>query len=475
MGAQNLLAGNGFARFSGGGELRPITGFPPAFSVVLAGISAAGVEPFVSAQILNTFLFGTNLLLAGTLIYKASRSRWATAIGVLILLVTATLIESHSWVMSEPLYIFLSLIVAHLVALGIPSGDRRLLVVAGLLVGAAILTRYAGFSLLAAGGLCILVLGSMDLKWRAISSIMFAALGLVPAVWWLWRLSSEGSSLANRQVIFHAMSQELMGAYRGELVAWVFARQLPVSWRPRAILAFTIAAIGPLHFVISRLRASHLRRPSADRYGEVLPWFLGSYLLAYIGVLAANSLFLDAATTLGAPERYLAPAYVALVILSTVTTAELVSSVKTTKLPAAFALTLGLLLVVLHLSRSLMLLGDEGLNLGYVDIKRDRPELVAGLRAIDSEIPIISNNPEMVFILAGRPAYLLPIRFDAYSQTERADYEKNVRANRRRLEEGAVLVILGNPDEGALQAMDDLNVTPIRGFSSAMFYGAAEG
>jgi hypothetical protein len=48
-------------------------------------------------------------------------------------------------------------------------------------------------------------------------------------------------------------------------------------------------------------------------------------------------------------------------------------------------------------------------------------------------------------------------------------------ANRRRLEQGAILVILGNPDEGALEAMNDLNVTPLQGFSSAMFYQAGEG
>ncbi len=474
MGAQNLLAGNGFARFSGGGELRPITGFPPFFSLVLAGVSVTSLEPFTGAQHLNTILFGANILLVGLLIYKASKSRWATVIGVLLVLTSANLIESHSWVMSEPLYIFLSLVVAHLVSLGVPSGDRRLFVAAGLICAAAILTRYSGFSLVAAGAVCLALLGPRGPRWRLSSAALFSVLSLAPPLWWLWTQASDGGTLANRQVIFHNMNPELMLAYQRELVTWAFARQLPLSWRPRAILALIIAAIGPIYFVVSRLSRSHLRIPKVDRYGEALPWFLGIYLLAYLGVLAVNSLFLDAATTLGAPSRYLAPAYVALVILATVTTVDLVNNRNITRLPAAFAFSLGLLLVALHLSQSLEILSGDGLNLGYVDVKRNQPELVAGLSNIDPFTPIISNNPEMIFILAERPAYLLPIRVDAYTQSERQDYDQNINANRTRMEQGAILVILGNPDEGALEAMNDLNVTPLAGYIAAAFYRAGD-
>ena len=320
MGAQNLLAGNGYARFSGGGELRPITGFPPAYSMALAAVSAIGIETLDGAQLLNTVLFGANLILTGLLILKASRSVWATIIGILLVLTSATLIESHSWVMSEPLYIFLSLLVAHLIALGVPAGNRRLIIAAGTLAAAAILTRYVGLSLVVAGVLCVGFLGPKVLKWRLASAALFGAVGVVPPVWWVATQASGGGSIANRQILVHSINPKLMAAYQAELIAWAFARQLPVPWRPRAILAALVASAGPIYFLISSIRQSRLGRPKADSYGEVLPWFLGIYLLAFVGVLAANSLFLDAATTLGAPTRYLAPAYVALVILTTVTT-----------------------------------------------------------------------------------------------------------------------------------------------------------
>ena len=43
------------------------------------------------------------------------------------------------------------------------------------------------------------------------------------------------------------------------------------------------------------------------------------------------------------------------------------------------------------------------------------------------------------------------------------------------MEQGAILVILGNPDEGAFEAMNDLNVTPLTGYTTATFFGVGEG
>jgi hypothetical protein len=475
MGAQNLLDGNGYSRFSGGGELRAITVFPPAYSLALAAVTAVGITTAASAQILNAVLFGANLSLTALLIYRVSQSGWAAAIGTLLVLTSTQLIESHSWIMSEPLYIFLSLLAAHLIALGVSSTSRRLLLVAGAVVAGATLTRFAGFSLLAAGIFCILLLPPKGTTWRIRSGGLFAALGLIPVIGWMAAPVLGGGSIANRQFLLHALDLSLMRAYQAEAVAWVFGRQLPLPWRPRAVVAGLIAFIGPIYFLVTRIRRNRLGRPKGDSYGEVLPWFLGSYLLAYAAVLILNSLFLDAGTPAEAPSRYLIPAYVALVILSTITTTELIRQTQKTKLPAVFALSLGLLLISLNIDQSLELIGEPGLSLGYVGIRRTNPELANALDEIDLEVPIISNNPETVYIITDRPAYLLPTRIDPHTQAERLDYQDSISAQRKRLESGAVLVIFGTPDEMALEAMNDLNVSPLRGFNSAAFYIAGQG
>ena len=473
MGAQNLLAGNGFSRLSGGGELRPITGFPPFFSVVLSGLAALQVDTFSGARLLNALLFGATIVLTGLMILRASGSGWAAAIGAALMLASTSLIEIYSWIMSEPLYIVLALLSLNLLSVGIATRARWPIVLGGLLVAASALTRYVGLSLLAAGILCILLLGPGGRRWRLVSALIFGLIAAAPAAAWLWAGPSANGTLANRQLMFHSMNPELVDAYKGELVAWVFARQLPIPWVPRALLAVVTAGLGPVYFVVSNLRRSRLRVPLVESYREALNWLLVGYLLAFLGVLAANSLFLDAATTLAAPARYLAPALIALVILTTVTTAELVSQPGFGSKARATALVLGALLVAIHVRQSLELLTEPGLDLGYVRVRRDSPELVQGIQAIGEDRLIISNNPEMVYILAERPAYLLPFRQDPYSQKPRSDYELSIRTTRRQLEDGAVLVIFGRPDHQALEAMNDLNVTPLAGFDASMFYGAA--
>ncbi len=474
MGAQNLLAGNGFARFSGGGELRAISHFPPVYSVLIAAISATGIAPTDGARYLNSLLFAANIMLVGFLIFKVTKSMVAMILGALLIMVSISLIETHSWVMSEPLYIFLSLAIVHLLALGISTGRRGMIMAASVLTAAAIMTRYAGFSLLAAGAVSIAVLGPRPVAWRLVSAISFSLPALVPSLWFVASQTSETVSIANRQIRLHSINPRLIATFQAELIGWVFAKQLPVPWRPRAILAAIVALLGPAYFLLSYIRRDGIGRPRAESYEQLLPWILGSSLLAYLALIVANSFLLDAATTLDAPERYLVPAYVLLVILSVVTTHELVRRVSWKWIPAAFAVSLGVLLIALHARQSVRQIDEPGLDLGYVTIRRDMPELADGLANLDPDLPIISNNPEAVYIAAARTAYLLPIRTDVITQSVRTDYEKNIEANRKRLETGGVLVIFGTPDEAAQEAMNDLNVTPLRGFASAMFYIAGD-
>src|SRR4030067_586560 len=73
-GTTSLLAGKGYVRISGGGEIKPITHFPPLFSLLLAGLGLVGIDLLHGARLLITFLFGMDIVLVGLSIYKISRS-----------------------------------------------------------------------------------------------------------------------------------------------------------------------------------------------------------------------------------------------------------------------------------------------------------------------------------------------------------------------------------------------------------------
>src|SRR3989304_2897316 len=86
MGAQSLIAGNGYSRVSGGGELRPITGFPALYSLVLAGLGATGLDLIDAAGGLNVVLFGMNAFLLGLIILRHTHSIPAAPLGAVLFL-----------------------------------------------------------------------------------------------------------------------------------------------------------------------------------------------------------------------------------------------------------------------------------------------------------------------------------------------------------------------------------------------------
>ena len=56
-----------------------------------------------------------NILLVGKLVSDMSGSTWAGMIAQLLIIFSPTQFDLHSWVMSEPLYIFLSLSILWLI------------------------------------------------------------------------------------------------------------------------------------------------------------------------------------------------------------------------------------------------------------------------------------------------------------------------------------------------------------------------
>jgi hypothetical protein len=62
-GARNLLAGDGYTRTSGGGELKSITHFPPMFSTLISLVSLSGINALWAARRVVIILFAAAVFL----------------------------------------------------------------------------------------------------------------------------------------------------------------------------------------------------------------------------------------------------------------------------------------------------------------------------------------------------------------------------------------------------------------------------
>jgi 4-amino-4-deoxy-L-arabinose transferase-like glycosyltransferase len=184
MGADNLLAGNGYSRTSGGGEIKPIVGFPPLFSIVLAGLGSLGFNLIGGSRWLNALMFGVSAFLVGRLIHQYTGSKWVSLVGAALFLGSSSLIKYHSWVMSEGLYILLQLTVFSLIIAYINSEKKILWFLAAVITGAGILTKYIGLSILFSGALTIFFFSGKDRKTKIINSLLYIFVAFLPVVVW---------------------------------------------------------------------------------------------------------------------------------------------------------------------------------------------------------------------------------------------------------------------------------------------------
>lgn len=148
----NLLAGNGFVQYDGA----QLVQYAPFYPIILAELQLLlGLKPFESTQILNAVLFGAIVYLGGFLFFRHLKSPVLAFLGTLSLFVSRPLFEVTLMAMSELPFIALSLLFLVLIELYQKSPRVWKLVVAGVVVSLAALTRYVGAVLIPIGILAL--------------------------------------------------------------------------------------------------------------------------------------------------------------------------------------------------------------------------------------------------------------------------------------------------------------------------------
>ena len=472
MGAENLIAGNGFSRTSGGGELYPETGFAPFLSAVLAGMGVLGVDMYAGARILNVVLFGLNILLVGAMIYRFAGSLAAAALGGLLFLSAPNVLEAHGWLMTEALFVFLTLLSMASLLQFLDAGRPGLLLLSCALAGAASITRYIGLSLAPAGALAVLAMGRGPWRTRLAQAFGFAALAVLPFLVWTLRNQTVGDAgLANRQLIFHMIRPDLVRFYLYEAGTWAFPEPFVVPRLIRAATAVGLTGLAPALYLL-RIRRERRLAPAPLGGGfAALPWVFGANLASYAFVLVINSVLLDAGTTEPAAARYLVPLFGLLVVFETCLYADLVLRSDLPRAYRALAAGLAVALIVLYSLRSLALVQTSTRQLGFTGIRERWARAADDLLRLAGDRPIISNNPEMVYYLVDRPAYFMPILYDPYQQQERPDFEDQLQLASERLKRGSPLVIFQPPKPWEAEALERLDLVALRTYQGVIIYG----
>src|SRR5687768_13228322 len=428
-GARSMLAGQGY-REAWLASNQPVTHFPPAFSSVLAFFSWFGPEPLNVARYFNALLFGLNAGLLGVLAWRMTPSLTAGVVIAALFILNSELLQVHTAAMSEPLFIFLSLLSLWMFDLYFERHTHWLwLVLCGTFVGMAYLTRYAGLALIATFVISLIILRD---SWRKrLESIgIFLAAVLPWILGWTIRNRLVAENTTNRVLAWHPITADNL-----QIGVRAFSELfIPIeSWRREAIkqpgliegmiLVVLVAALVWVsvkawkYFSEPQLVSAEEKMDAGSR--EIIPFTSGLYLFAYLASIVAAMTMFDAATKFRL--RILSPVFVCLLILLV----YLGIWLRNKNRSAVIILTIAFLSLAFYKQFITVNQLSKG-GLGYASFQWYDSKAMDYLRGLPEDVKIYTNEPGAVYLYTGRGTYVLPDRFDAATAQMRAGFEQGV-------------------------------------------------
>ncbi len=483
--ARNILDGNGYARTSGGGEIKPITHYPPLFSLTLAAGSALiHYDPIRVARALIIFLWGLSAFLGGWLVWRMSRSIVAGLFFACLFAANGPLLFVYALIMSEPLYIaltFATFLFLFSYFQNTPLFSRRRIVpasgktqsenggvggvwllAAGAVSGLAYLTRYSGLALLATV-VAVLLLIEPGWKQKIRSALVFVGGALPFILAWTLRNTLRGLSVTNRVLSYHPIPAEkidygirqvwdwLIPGWFGDFTsAWPVLSILRTSrdWPATPYLAVGIigaALLVWLGLTARRLPALALSGGNSGIQDPPLAAFFSStlYLFVYLAAIVFSMFFFDASTPFR--DRILAPVYISLLTAFVMLATWAWRTNKRLLQVLVLILTLSVASVSLaNTSRTVTRLQAD--PLGFASARWRNSKLIAAVNALPPDTILYSNSPTAIYILTNRPAYIMPTPIDPVDNQPRGNFDEDVTQLRTDLTAGQTVLVIFQPE-----------------------------
>jgi 4-amino-4-deoxy-L-arabinose transferase-like glycosyltransferase len=376
------------------------------------------------------------------------------------------MLQIHVVAMSEPLFIFLSLLSFWMfdlyfelppssVGRGI-AGEWWWLAACGAFAGLAYLTRYAGLALVATFIVAIFILRS---TWRKrLTSIGIFLAGFLPfALGWALRNRIIAENATNRALAWHPITAENI-----RLGVRTFSEFfIPVEpWR-REIFKQTGVVEGMIVLVLGAVlvwtllrawkyiskprQASELKRGGKESR-EVVSFTTGLYIFAYLASIVASMTMFDAATKFRL--RILSPVFVGLLILLVAFGIWL----RKERRPLVVVATILVLGLSVYKQSVTFAHWSQG-GLGYASFQWYDSQAMAYLRGLPDDVSIYTNEPAAVYLYVGRGAKVLPTHYDSATAQERPDYEDSLVNMQNEISQGlAVMALFDGGDNMASDA-----------------------
>lgn len=455
--AKNLLAGNGFTVSSLPGQYRLLTQYPPFYPGAISTFSLGGLAPIQAARILAGILFALNIFSVGLITYSLHPDTiWPAVIGAGVMLLAPAMLEIHLMAWSEPLFILLGLAAFTLLAKYLDHPRLPILILASILAGLALLTRYAGIAVVGTALLGILIFSRKTIFRRLLNALLFGIISTAPLISLLGYNRQVAGSATNRTLAFHPITRTNLWQGLETLGSWLGVTRQDSSW------FFFVLGVSFYGFLILGVALYTVRRRQHPTQSDsqlasfpVLIWLLALFIVIYSLFLVISISFFDANTMLD--NRILSPIFVSLLIISIFILAKRISHNKTTSWKWIGAGIAVLYISVCAMISMPLLRSYHVQGIGFSTLAWKRSPLIEEVRSLPAQIAIYSNAPDAVGLVAERPAARLPRVFEQSAQQFNPEFDTEMLALGESMSKGeAVIVYFDQPGRIDNPSLDEI-------------------
>jgi len=183
--ARNLIEGNGFTNFNG----ETFVYQPPLYPLLLAAFGIlTNTDILDISSIFHSILHGLIIFTSGLFLLKVFKSNKSLAIvGIIIVLFSQIVFKISTMALSEPLFIFLIILILYLFYQLMTNNSIKYLILLSITVAFSAITKYVGVTLIFWGFISILLFTNIGLKDKIKNSLLFSIISSIPLGLWLIR------------------------------------------------------------------------------------------------------------------------------------------------------------------------------------------------------------------------------------------------------------------------------------------------
>jgi len=405
-GASNLAEGLGYTRHIKIGEPIPITGFPPGYPAMLFLGIKLGLDVMSAARVLNILLFFIFLVLIGWLIFHITQRVLPAVLASAFTMMLVPMLTIFAWVMSEPLYMVLVLVIMALWLRYIKKPSLQMILLLGLLSGFLVLVRLAGLSFVGAVVIGILLFRPGKGVKRWLAAFVYGLISILPTIAFFYRNSIVGESISeSRGFNINPFKMDYWKIMGDEIASWLHLRFFidhnAIIYAILLLLVGAMAAIYLIHKIRERRSEEQLKTTPLN---DLLVMTIGLYIV----MIVLNVVIFTPEQTISGLSRYTLSLFPILVIW---TASMLTNEVWRWKfiLPKAIIIVSVAVLFVFYVMDAAQFVQSPPIRMrGYTDIVSDCEDKLDLFDGLPENADIYTNNCEFVHFASGLRCYHLP-------------------------------------------------------------------